>query len=181
MTEPDIGADGDAIELPGLIPVPPEEPEIATLDHVSVPPDTVVLDTDAFSILFVRSPGGREQKQQLAETQQRLKDLLVGRTVVIATQTQAELIAGPQVGNWGERRTTELRRIVNDTPIVPVTAEVIETYARLAAACRNTGHALGQKDHASDRWIAATAIALGVPLLAVDRIYAGTPGLTFLT
>jgi predicted nucleic acid-binding protein len=38
------------------------------------------------------------------------------------------------------------------------------------------GHALGQREHTADRWIAATAIRLGIPLVSNDRIFHGAPG-----
>ena len=37
--------------------------------------------------------------------------------------------------------------------------ELVAVYARLRAGCVAAGHALGQKEHTADRWIAATAIA----------------------
>jgi predicted nucleic acid-binding protein len=37
---------------------------------------------------------------------------------------------------------------------------------------------LGQREHNADRWIAATAIRLGVPLVSNDAIFHGMPGLT---
>lgn len=39
----------------------------------------------------------------------------------------------------------------------------------------------GQKDHEADRWIAATAIWLQVPLVAHDRIFANVKDLELLT
>jgi len=32
-----------------------------------------------------------------------------------------------------------------------------------------------------DRWVAATAMWLGVPLVAHDRVFLGVPGVTLLT
>jgi predicted nucleic acid-binding protein len=40
---------------------------------------------------------------------------------------------------------------------------------------------LGQKDHEADRWVAATAIWLQVPLEAHDRIFANVENLELLT
>lgn len=48
-------------------------------------------------------------------------------------------------------------------------------YAQLRADCEAAGHALGQKEHTADRWIAATAIRLGIPLVSNDRIFRGAP------
>jgi predicted nucleic acid-binding protein len=57
------------------------------------------------------------------------------------------------------------------------TADLIRAYAELRAACERNGHALGQRDHDADRWIAATATRLRIPLVSNDRIFEGTPGL----
>jgi hypothetical protein len=47
--------------------------------------------------------------------------------------------------------------------------------------CVRAGHALGQKDHEADRWVAATAMWLGVPVVAHDAIFANVEGLNLLT
>jgi predicted nucleic acid-binding protein len=39
------------------------------------------------------------------------------------------------------------------------------------------GHALGQREHDADRWIAATALRLGIPLVSHDRVFENTPEL----
>jgi len=54
-------------------------------------------------------------------------------------------------------------------------------YARLRADCEAQGHALGQREHNADRWIAATAIRLGVPLVSNDGIFRDAPGLELET
>jgi len=56
-----------------------------------------------------------------------------------------------------------------------------DTYVTVRAWCVKAGRGLGQKEHESDRWVAATAIWLGVALIAHDAIFAertqrGTPG-----
>ena len=53
--------------------------------------------------------------------------------------------------------------------------EVIDAYATLTAECRAAGHALHEKVHTGDRWIAACAVAKDFELLAGDRIYSGAP------
>ena len=50
-------------------------------------------------------------------------------------------------------------------------------YAQLRVDCERIGHALGQRDHDADRWIAATALRLGVPLVSNDQIFRDVPGL----
>ena len=54
--------------------------------------------------------------------------------------------------------------VVNSAP------ELVAEYAQLRADCEAlAGHALAQKAHNADRWIAATAIRLGLPLVSVVR------------
>jgi tRNA(fMet)-specific endonuclease VapC len=55
------------------------------------------------------------------------------------------------------------------------------TYAELKDHCLRTGHALGQKLHDGDRWIAATAIRYGIPLISDDSIFCNAPGLQLIT
>ena len=45
--------------------------------------------------------------------------------------------------------------------------------AELRAGCELGGHALGNKIHEADRWIAATALRLCVPLVSDDGVYVG--------
>jgi len=57
----------------------------------------------------------------------------------------------------------------------------MQTCAELRARCEQAGHALGQKAHEADRWIAATAIRLGVELVSDDAVFRDVPGLTVIT
>ena len=59
--------------------------------------------------------------------------------------------------------------------------ELVAVYAQLRADCVAAGHALGQKEHTADRWIAATAIRLGLPLVSNDGIFRAAPGLQLET
>jgi len=45
--------------------------------------------------------------------------------------------------------------------------------SELRARCEFGGHALGNKIHEADRWIAATALRLSIPLVSDDGIYMG--------
>ena len=51
------------------------------------------------------------------------------------------------------------------------------TCAELRASCLAAGHALGQKVHEADRWIAATAMALDVGLISGDAVFHNVAGL----
>jgi predicted nucleic acid-binding protein len=66
--------------------------------------------------------------------------------------------------------------VLDRTPTIHSDDEVVDAYA-LTAACRRTGHALHDKVHTGDRWIAACAIAKQFDLLAGDTIYRGAPNL----
>ena len=55
--------------------------------------------------------------------------------------------------------------------------ELLGEYVALRVRCEQAGHALAQSHHDADRWIAATAIRLGVPLVSHDAVFKGAPGL----
>lgn len=137
----------------------------------AVPETLVVVDTDAFSELYLKRSSPRRRD---------LADRLVGSVVAIATQTRAELLAYPRLGGWGERRRRSFGDQLAVTPVAPVTDDVVEAYVTLTVDCVRLGHPLHQKVHTADRWVAATAIALDRPLLAVDGIYRNAPGLRLL-
>ena len=53
--------------------------------------------------------------------------------------------------------------------------------AELRVTCEQAGHALGQKIHEADRWIAATAIRLGTELVSDDAVFRDVSGLGLLS
>lgn len=57
---------------------------------------------------------------------------------------------------------------------------MIDAYVTLLVDCKQIGHALCQKIHTADRWVAATALALDRPLVSLDAIYRDVPGLTLI-
>jgi predicted nucleic acid-binding protein len=131
----------------------------------------VLLDTDVWSKIYARS------RQRARDTDiEELRTLLVGRSVAVATQTRAEVLAGLAQRDVGAARRSLLLEQLDKTTTVPVTEDVITAYADLQARCFHRGHALHQKRHTGDRWVAATAIAMDIPLLALDGIYRGVPG-----
>ncbi len=50
-------------------------------------------------------------------------------------------------------------------------------YAQLRVECQRAGHALSQREHDADRWIAATAVRLRIPLVSNDGIFVNVPDL----
>ena len=134
----------------------------------------VLLDTDVFSALFGMP---REKALQRGFPVDRWSDELQGTRVMVSFQTHAEVLAGALYGQWSDRRIGEMRARLDATPTIEEDREVVEAFAQLTAACKRSGLALHAKVHTGDRWVAACAIAKGVPLLSHDGIYAGAPGL----
>lgn len=133
----------------------------------------VLLDTDVFSAIYVT---GRDVALKQGHPVDKWITQLEGCRVLISFQTRAELLAGALGAGW-KARLSSLRERLKSTPTIGVDMSVVEAYAELTAACRSAGHPLHQKLHVADRWVAACAIAKGIPLLARDRIYKDAPGL----
>lgn len=127
----------------------------------------VVIDTDVYGADLV--PGSR-----LAAI---YEPIIVGRPAFVSFQTAAELRYGTLRRNWGAARMRKLEARIAEAETVHSGPELILVYARLRADCERIGHALGQRDHDADRWVAATALRLGVPLVSNDQIFKDAPGL----
>jgi predicted nucleic acid-binding protein len=127
----------------------------------------IVIDTDVFSADLV--PGSK-----LTE---RYAPVVAGRPAFVAFQTVAELRYGAIRRGWGEARMRKLEAKIQRVEVVHSGPELVAIYARLRADCEAAGHALAQKQHTADRWIAAVAIRLGIPLVSNDGIFRGAPGL----
>jgi predicted nucleic acid-binding protein len=132
----------------------------------------VVIDTGVFAARLTRSGS------LLAAL---YRPVLEGRPVVISFVTVAELGYGARLAGWGPERLRRLEYEIARAEIVWPGANLAEAYAALRTWCVRTGHGLGQKDHEADRWVAATAIWLQVPLVAHDRIFANAKDLEVLT
>ncbi len=61
--------------------------------------------------------------------------------------------------------------------MIPVSDALLSAVAELRYACRLAGHPLHDRSHASDLWIAGSALHIGAPLLTADHIFENTPGL----
>lgn len=136
----------------------------------------VVLDTDVYSALYT-DPERAERRGLPVAT---WLDALAGDRVLISFQTRAEVLAGLRAGNWGDSRRQTAVAKLDALPTIPADRDVIESYAELTSMCLRAGHALHAKIHTADRWVAACAVAKGLPLLSGDGIYQGTPGLSLL-
>lgn len=131
-----------------------------------------VVDTGVFAARL--TPSGRLLERAY-------RPLLEARAVAVSFVTVAELRFGALYAGWGEKRQTHLGYELGRVGIVWPGPELVARYAALRAWCARTGHGLGQKEHEADRWIAATALYLGTPLVAHDRIFARVDGLELLT
>jgi predicted nucleic acid-binding protein len=127
----------------------------------------IVIDTDVFSADLV--PGSR-----LAE---RYTPIITGRPAFISFQTAAELRYGALRRGWGEARMLKLNSKIQRAEVVHTGPELVAVCAQLRADCAALGHALAQREHNAHRWIAATALRLGIPLISSDTIFRAVPGL----
>jgi predicted nucleic acid-binding protein len=107
--------------------------------------------------------------------------LIEGRAALISFVTVAELRFGARLAAWGPERRQSLEGQLALAETVWPGPDLTDTYATLRAWCVRNGHGLGQKDHEADRWVAATAIRLRIPLVAHDAIFASVNDLRLLT
>jgi predicted nucleic acid-binding protein len=132
---------------------------------------TVLVDTNVFTARLQKRP-------QLAA--QYAKHVF-GQRVAVSPQTVAEARYGALKSAWGPRRIRELAQLTGRVGILPVDNETIEAVAQLRNQCRLIGHALHQRLHTADLWIAAAAIRWGLPLVAHDSVFIGCPGIDLRT
>ena len=111
----------------------------------------------------------------------RYRSLIAGRPIVISFTTVTELRYGALKAHWGELRRRGLERDLSRFVIVQPDDELMQVCAELRARCEQVAHALGQKIHEADRWIAATAIRLGIELVSDDAAFRDAPGLVVTT
>jgi predicted nucleic acid-binding protein len=128
----------------------------------------VVIDTDVASWLLDPrpSPHGEEARRVIGD-----------RSRVVSFVTVTELRYGALRANWGELRRRQLERSLADVDVIQTSEVLIDRCASLRAGLGRAGHALSQKLHEADRWVAATAIALGLELVAGDGIVENVAGL----
>jgi predicted nucleic acid-binding protein len=92
-------------------------------------------------------------------------------SVVTIGELRAGVLAASDVDTRDRRLSTLMRAL--DLRPVPVDEAAAEAWARLRIVLRDNGLRMP----VNDSWIAATAIALGVPVVTQDSDYAEVPGL----
>ena len=132
----------------------------------------VVVDTNAFGAELTRR--GRPISNAYSRH-------LEGRPALISFVTEAELRYGARHAGWGEQRLSRLERRLAQARVIWPDRELLDVYVAFRHDCTASGHPLGQKHHEADRWIAAGARWLGLPLVAHDNVFGDAPGVTVIT
>jgi tRNA(fMet)-specific endonuclease VapC len=117
-------------------------------------PEGCVVDTDVISYLFRRDTRA-----------ERYRPYLVGKVLAVSFMTVAELDRWALQRNWGQARQERMATFLNQFVIVLVDRAQCRTWAVVGDQARRNGRPI----QAADAWIAATAIALGVPLVSHNR------------
>ena len=109
------------------------------------------------------------------ETGRPLSDLPLPDQLAVSIITIGELRAGVLAATdlaVRDRRLITLSTASTLDPL-PIDGEVAQAWARLRIAL----HDAGRRMPVNDSWIAATAIAHGIPVVTQDDDYDGVPGL----
>jgi predicted nucleic acid-binding protein len=104
-----------------------------------------------------------------------------GRGLFISFVTLAELRYGARRAGWGAQRLQRLDARLRSAEVVWSSEGLVDAYVSLREDCTLSGHPLGQKHHEADRWVAATALWLDIPLVAHDAVFRDAPGITVVT
>jgi predicted nucleic acid-binding protein len=96
-------------------------------------------------------------------------------SLAVSTVTIAELKLGVLAATNATSRAARLRTLGDALALTPLAVDdhVADAWAELLTALRGVGRHLP----GNDSWIAATAIAHGMPIATQDNDYDGTPGL----
>jgi predicted nucleic acid-binding protein len=92
-------------------------------------------------------------------------------SVVTVGELRIGVLAATDIATRDLRLSTLLRAL--ELRPLPIDEPVAEAWARLRIVLRD----LGMRMPVNDSWIAATAIALGVPVVTQDSDYVEVPGL----
>ena len=131
-----------------------------------------MVDTNVFGAGLLRPTAALAQQYQR---------FIAGRAVFVSFATVAEMRYGARRAGWGERRLRRLDARIGSAEIVWPGPSLVSAYVELRYRCAGIGHGLSHNDHEADRWIAASALWLGVPVVSHDGIFRDVPGLTLLT
>ena len=119
--------------------------------------DAVLLDTDVFSYLLKRGDARGDPYRP------HVRD----KTVAISFVTVGELFYGAEKKGWGQAKRQALEERLRAVVIVPFDLDVCREYAILSNL--KTPDGVQRSIAANDRWIAASAIRHGLPLISNNR------------
>lgn len=131
-----------------------------------------MIDTVAFSALFHQA-----RRPEIAAP---YIEIVSGRDLLVSFVTVTELRFGALKGGWGDLRRRALERDLAALPVVQPDDQLMSICAAVRNRCEREGHPLGQKIHEADRWIAATALRLKIPVVSADQVFRGVAGLAVL-
>jgi predicted nucleic acid-binding protein len=132
----------------------------------------VVVDTNVWSARLTRNGAALEARYQRH---------LASRPALVSFVTLTEVRYGARWQGWGTARLQLLATHVAQARIAWPDDNLAEVQVDLRTWCRRAGHGLAGKEHEADRWIAATAMWLGVPLVSDDKIFLDVDGLEVLS
>jgi tRNA(fMet)-specific endonuclease VapC len=126
-----------------------------------------VMDTDIVSFQFKGDSRAAQYRRHL-----------IGHIGVISFMTLAELCEWTNLHRWGQSRRDRLDRHVGKFVIYYADQALCRQWAKVRANARRNGRPID----GADAWVAATALAAGVPLVTHNpKDYDGVDGLTILS
>ena len=127
----------------------------------------VVVDTDVVSFVFKKDTRARLFHHHL-----------VGQTLILSFMSVAELRQWALRRRWGPANRDRLERHLQAYQVYYADDGLCHLWAEVGDRARRHGRAID----VADAWIAATALALDVPLVTHNPVdYAGVDGLTVLS
>jgi predicted nucleic acid-binding protein len=116
------------------------------------PMDRVVLDTDVSSLSL---------KRRLPPA---VLTRLIGQQPCVTFVTLGELTQWAELRQWGRNNRDALERWLDGVIVLPYDEDVARTWGRISAAAIRRG----RPRPANDTWIAACALAYGLPLATLN-------------
>jgi tRNA(fMet)-specific endonuclease VapC len=112
--------------------------------------DSVLLDTDVFSLFFRRDSRSLQYDGNVQ-----------GEIRCLSFASVAELRFGAIAGGWKEPRIRQLEAAIDRTVILPGDNETTQHWARVRAARQRLGRPIASEDC----WVAASALRHRIPLI----------------
>jgi predicted nucleic acid-binding protein len=109
---------------------------------------------------------GKELGQQI-DTAFGLRVAMHRHLISIVTHGELQVLA--ERGTWGDEKRNALFSALNSLVTINIDNDnLVDAYVRIEAACRSTAGS-DRKMGQNDMWIAATALASGLPMITTDK------------